>query len=368
MSTGRTHTDERPRVTSARPRTPAPRIRHGIRTAIALAIGASLAVGASGCSSSAAPSEGGDAASGAYPVTIEQTQGTVTIPEQPKRVVTLGWASTDAAIALGTIPVGAEKSSWGGEKNGQYPWIVNAVKKTGGALPQMVTMYPELDMKKIVSLKPDLILAPYSGLTNAQYKQLSQLAPTVSFPGKSWGTTWQQAITISGKALGKTAAAATIVKDIKARFAAVRKANPEFAGKSIAYLYASQPGTLGVYQPGDSRVDYLRYLGFVNDPKMDALPRTAEHYSEFGMESANKLDDTDVVLAWFNSPANEKEVEAQPLYAQIPAVKRGSYVPMAEPTVAMARTLITPYTLDYALKGYVKELKAAVAKIDAAGK
>jgi hypothetical protein len=28
----------------------------------------------------------------------------------------------------------------------------------------------------------------------------------------------------------------------------------------------------------------------------------------------------------------------------------------------MARTLITPYTLDFALKGYVKDLKAAVAK------
>ena len=324
-----------------------------------------MAVSAAGCSSSASPSDSGSAASGAFPVTIKQAQGTVTIPKQPKRVVTLGWGSTDAAIALGTIPVGAEKSSWGGEKDGQYPWIVSAVKKAGGTLPQMVTMYPELDMKKVVSLKPDLILAPYSGLTNAQYKQLSQLAPTVSFPDKSWGTTWQQAITISGKALGKPAAAATIVSGIKKRFAAAAKANPEFAGKSIAYLYASQPGTLGVYQPGDSRVDYLRYLGFVNDPSMDALPQTAEHYSEFGLESANKLDTTDVVLTWFNSTDNEKEVGAQPLYAQIPAVKRGSYVPMADPTVAMARTLITPYTLDYALNGYVKELKAAVAKIDA---
>jgi len=360
-------------VTSARPstsstRTFAVRTRsansRGVRTVVALAVGAALAIGASGCASSATQ-QPSSAASGAFPVTIEQTQGAVTIRQQPKRVVTLGWGSTDAAIALGTIPVGAEKASWGGEKDGQYPWIVKAVKDAGGTLPQMVTMYPELDMKKVVSLKPDLILAPYSGLTNAQYKQLSQLAPTVSFPGKSWGTSWQQAITISGKALGKQKQAAKIVSNIKDRFAAAAQANPEFAGKSIAYLYASQPGTLGVYQPGDSRVDYLRYLGFADDPTMTALPETAEHYSEIGMESANKLDETDVVLAWFNSADNKKEVEAQPLYAQIPAVKRGSYVPMAEPTMAMARTLITPYTLDYALKGYVKELKAAVAKIDA---
>jgi iron complex transport system substrate-binding protein len=343
----------------------ATRIRTGrartVRTVVALAIGTAIAVGASGCSSSAVQQQKASA-SGAFPVTIEQTQGVVTIPKQPERVVTLGWASTDAAIALGTVPVGAEKSSWGGEKDGQYPWIVKAVKDAGGVLPQMVTMYPELDMKKVVSLKPDLILAPYSGLTNAQFKQLSQLAPTVSFPGKSWGTSWQQAITISGKALGKQKQAANIVAGIKDRFAAAARANPEFAGRSIAYLYASQPGTLGVYQPGDSRVDYLRYLGFADDETMRALPETAEHYSEIGMESANKLDATDVVLTWFNSADNKKEVEAQPLYAQIPAVERGSYVPMADPTVAMARTLITPYTLDFALKGYVKDLKAAVAK------
>jgi len=348
---------------------PRPRFRRwrAIRTALALALGTALVSAVAGCSSSAAQESGPDASNRAFPVTISQAQGSVTIPKQPKRVITLGWASTDAAIALGTIPVGAEKSSWGGNKDGQYPWIVSAVKKAGGTLPHMVTMYPELDIKKVVSLKPDLILAPYSGLTDAQYKQLSQLAPTVSFPGKSWGTTWEQAISISGKALGKPAEATRVIAGITKRFAAEAKAHPEFAGKSIAYLYASQPGTLGVYQPGDSRVDYLRYLGFANDATMSALPETAEHYSEIGLESANKLDKTDVVLTWFNSADNEKEVDAQPLYGQIPAIKRGSYVPMSDPTVAMARTLITPYTLDYALDDYVKELSAAVSKINAGG-
>jgi iron complex transport system substrate-binding protein len=352
---------------SSRPRRPLAR-----RAIIATFIAAALALGTGACSAVGGDSDtaqNGSAGSGAFPVTIKQAQGDVTIPSKPKRIVTLGWASTDADIALGTIPVGAEKSSWGGDSDGQYPWIVKAVKKAGGTLPQMVTMYPELDIKKVVELKPDLILAPYSGLTDAQYKQLSQLAPTVSFPKVAWDTTWDQAIEISGKAMGKPDEARDIVADIKKRFAKAAADNPEFDGTTFAYLYSSQPGTLGVYQQGDSRVDYLRYLGFTVDPKVDALPRDAgQNYSQIGMESADVLDDTQLVVAWFNDEANRKEVDAQPLYAQIPAVERGAYLPMTDPTVAMARTLITPYTLDYALDDYVADLKAAVAKADATGR
>ena len=41
-----------------------------------------------------------------FPVTIKHALGETVIPAAPQRIVTLGWSSTDAAIALGTVPVG----------------------------------------------------------------------------------------------------------------------------------------------------------------------------------------------------------------------------------------------------------------------
>ena len=52
----------------------------------------------------------------AFPVTIEHAFGETTIEEEPKRVATLGWSDQDAALALGVVPVGATKLTWGGNE------------------------------------------------------------------------------------------------------------------------------------------------------------------------------------------------------------------------------------------------------------
>jgi iron complex transport system substrate-binding protein len=81
-----------------------------------------------GCGSGDAGSSGDAAASsspagsgGAFPVTVETAFGDVEIPEEPQRVVALGWSDAETALALGVQPVGA--SDWlafGGE--GVGPW------------------------------------------------------------------------------------------------------------------------------------------------------------------------------------------------------------------------------------------------------
>ena len=67
-----------------------------------------------GCGSGDAGSSGDAAASsspagsgGAFPVTVETAFGDVEIPEEPQRVVALGWSDAETALALGVQPVGA---------------------------------------------------------------------------------------------------------------------------------------------------------------------------------------------------------------------------------------------------------------------
>src|ERR687894_672408 len=61
-------------------------------------------------SSGDAAAGGSPASGGAFPVTVETAFGPVQIPEEPQRVVALGWSDAETALALGVQPVGA--SDW----------------------------------------------------------------------------------------------------------------------------------------------------------------------------------------------------------------------------------------------------------------
>lgn len=91
------------------------------------AAAAAIALVVSGCSSAEPTTTTEGAGSGAFPVTIEHALGETTIEAEPERVVTLGWGSSDAAIALGVIPVAIPFDSYAGDENGVLPWISEAL-------------------------------------------------------------------------------------------------------------------------------------------------------------------------------------------------------------------------------------------------
>ena len=54
-----------------------------------------------------------NANSAAFPVTIEHAFSETTIEKAPERVATVGWANHEVPLALGVVPVGISKSTWG---------------------------------------------------------------------------------------------------------------------------------------------------------------------------------------------------------------------------------------------------------------
>jgi iron complex transport system substrate-binding protein len=342
--------------------------RSRIRSVTALTVAtvsALLLAGCSGAGGGEAPASAGTASdSSAFPVTIESALGDAVIPSAPKKIVTIGWGSADTAIALGTTPVGMEAATWGGDKDQYFPWTRDAIEKAGDPLPTVFNVYPEIDVESVLALAPDLILAPQSGITAEQYATLSKIAPTVAYPGEPWRTSWSDQITIIGKALGKSDKAAELIDGINNTLGDTKAAHPEFTGVNFAYVYAAEPGTLSLYQAGDPRVDLIRGIGLTMDPTVAAVPITKGTFtSTVGLERADVLNDVDVLFTWFNDAANQKTIEAQPLFAQIPAVKRGSYVPSVDNQLGMASSMITPYSVPWALDRFVPQITDAVAKV-----
>lgn len=326
-----------------------------------------LALGVTSCGTTTGDDDvgGGDAGDGTFPVEIDSALGTAEITEEPERVVTLGQGSAETAIALGTVPVGVESYEWGSDDTGYLPWIHEAVTETGEELPTQFAGADDIDFEAIIELAPDVILAPWSGITQEQYDVLSDIAPTVAYPDLPWSTDWDHQIGLIGQALGQREEAEALIEDIEEQFAEVAADNPHFADLTFSYVYTDGPGTLGVFLPDEQRVAMVRGLGLTVDPVVESFPETEGTDSAvIGLENADALSDSDLLFTFYSDEETRAEIEGQDLYAAIPAVERGSVVVSDDPSFVTASSIINPLTVPWSIERYVPLIDEAAETLD----
>ncbi|QGU06531.1 putative siderophore-binding lipoprotein YfiY precursor [Corynebacterium occultum] len=335
-----------------------------LRTTSLAALGISAALLLSGCSGSQstdAVNPGDDW----EPVSIDSALGTATIEQEPERIITLGQGSTETAIALGTVPVGMEEYPWGSDETGYMPWIHEAVTEEGAELPTQFSGATELDIEAIIELDPDLILAPWSGVTQEQYDLLSEIAPTVAYPEQPWTIEWEQQIELIAEAMGRQSEGRDLITRINTQLDEATV--PEYEGLTFSYIYNSGPGTLGVFYPEEQRAAMVAAMGLTPDPVIGELrsqfdaPGTQS--ALIGLENADRLKDSDLIFTFYSDDANRAEIEAQPLYASIPAVARGSVIAAEDQPFVTASSMINPLTVPWVIERYQPMIDAAVAKL-----
>ena len=178
------------------------RLRH---LALAVSLGALALTGCStGSTDDDAATTTTKAEADAFPVTIKHAFGETTIEKAPTRVATLGWTDQDMAVALGVVPVGATKMTWGGNATGSSDWFDAKVKKLGAKAPARYDDTDGIPFDEIAKTSPDLILATNSGITKEDYAKLTKIAPVVAYPGSPWVTPWRTSLETVGKALGRS--------------------------------------------------------------------------------------------------------------------------------------------------------------------
>ncbi|SFK42390.1 iron-siderophore ABC transporter substrate-binding protein [Geodermatophilus ruber] len=323
-------------------------------------LGAALVAAAvltTSCSSGAdGPGEDGAAAAGgsseAFPVTVETAFGEVTVEEEPTRVVALGWGDAETALALDVQPVGA--SDWlgfGGE--GVGPWSEGLYDEA----PELIeTLEPSLEA--IAALEPDLILDTRSAATQERYDALSAIAPTIGQPEGvgAYQTTWQQQLELVGQALGRSDEAAALADEVEQRFADAREANPSFEGTEVAVGAYSSEG-FGAYVRGDTRVDFMEALGFVNTPAIQELAGES-FYVQVSEEELRLFDAP--LTAIFPIFVDAAEITGNPLWQTLPSVQAGHAVVLDDQTLINAFSSGTaPGTL-YALENAVPVFAGAL--------
>jgi len=333
-----------------------------------LAIGAAAgALALTGCSTGSTESDSKSASSStkaeadAFPVTIEHAFGKTTIEKEPKRVATLGWADQDHALALGVVPVGATKLTWGGNKAGSSDWFDAALEKEGAEAPVRYDDADGAPVDEIAKLSPDLILATNSGITEQEYEKLSKIAKVVAYPEAPWITPWQTSLETVGKALGRTDRAEEIEDETEQTIDAAKEDNPELEGKSLifGYLATTDLSTVGIYAPEDPRVSFMHDLGLEDAPSVADAIKPGEFYGTVSAEKASDLE-SDVFLTWSENPDDMKTFTDHKLVGKIPAIADGRAYAEENKHVSLAVTNPTPLSIPFIVEEFVPEVAKAV--------
>jgi iron complex transport system substrate-binding protein len=330
----------------------------------AAAAAAAAALVLAGCSSSPSDTATESAApnGAAFPVSFESNFGTTTIEKAPTRVATWGWGSTEAALALGVVPVAMAQQSYAGDEQGVLPWVAKKLDELGVETPTVLTDDGEtVPYEEIIAAEPDVILAPYSGVTQEQYDTLSDIAPVVAYTGDAWTTPWKEVITTVGTALGKSTEAKAVLADLDATLAAQAAAHPELDGVSVAAVW-DVGGTFYVYKPADPRVEFLSDLGLTSAESVDALDNGNEpFYYTLSYEELDKLD-SDIVLSYSDTQDEADAFLASSTMQAIPAVSRGAVAQVIGTEYVSAVSPPTALSLTWGLDDLVASLSAAAAK------
>jgi iron complex transport system substrate-binding protein len=297
----------------------------------------------------------------AFPVTIEHALGETTIEAEPTRVATLGWTDQDSAVALGVVPVGATKITWGGNEAGSTAWFDAAVEEAGAEAPVRYDDADGAPIDEIAELAPDLILATNSGITEAEYAKLSKIAPVVAYPEAPWTTNWQTSLEMIGQALGRTALAGEVAAETEATIEEASAANPELDGAELIYGYLTPAdlSTVGIYAPADPRVSILRDLGMVDAPAVADAIKPGEFYGTVSAERASEMG-SDVFITWVESQDDVAQIEQDRLVGAIPAVAEGHFYAEADKATAMASTNPTPLSIPVIISDFVPHVVEAI--------
>lgn len=335
-------------------------------THLAVAAVAALALvacgGSDGEDGTAAP-DASAAADSAFPVTIEHAYGSTTIDERPERVVTIAWANHEVPLALGIVPVGMSKATWGDDDgDGVLPWVEEQLAELGAETPVLFDETDGFDIEAVADTDPDVILASYSGITQEEYDALSKIAPVIAYPDVAWGTSMQDMIRLNAAALGLATEGDALIAELDAEIETALAAHPELQGKKLlfAYIDPTDLSQIGFYTSHDTRPGFLASLGFPMPTVVEEeSAATDEFYVQVSSELADRFADVDVVVTYGEADgAIIDQIQADPLLSQIPAIANGSIAILENSTPLAASANPSPLSIGWGIDAYFDVLSA----------
>lgn len=324
------------------------------RAATTFVLAAALALSACAADHSEPEESAAPGDQGAFPVTVEHAFGETVVEQEPTTIVSVGYASNDALLALGIAPV-AMTTAWGGDDDGVLPWNREVLDELGAETPVMLDA-TNLETEKIAGTQPDLILANYSGISEEEYRTLADIAPTVAYPEQPWATPWRDVFTTTAEVTGRTDEAESLLAELDEQIGDAAAAHPELEGKTVAAVWDTDE--FWVYRPADSRVEFLSGFGLTNAPSVEELANGDSSFL-YGLsrEETDKLT-SDILVFYAADQAEADAFLAKPYAQAMSQVKEGRYAAVIGTELVAAVSPPSVLSLSWGLDDYVAALSA----------
>lgn len=227
----------------------------------------------------------------------------VTLERVPERIVSMAPSNTEILFALGVGEKVVGVTSFC-----NYPPEVAGVEKVGDAFAP--------DYEKIVSLKPDLVLAVgtaesqlVKGLEGYGMKVLVLQAQTVDQVLED--------IELVGKVTGTEKQARELAEDIRSRVEAVRSKTAQIGPEGRARVFWCLDSQLWTVGPGSFVNDLIAVAGGVN-----VAAGLGQPYGQFSMESLLEAD-PDVIVIPVLEPSVPADLARLDGWSRLEAVRQG---------------------------------------------
>lgn len=301
---------------------------------------------------------------GLYPITIEHAFGTTTLTEKPERIATVAWANHEVPLALGVVPVGFAAANFGDDDDDRIlPWVKERLDELDAPVPPLFDEGDGIDFEAVAATQPDVILAAYSGLSQADYDTLSMIAPVVAYPQSAWATEWRDMIRLNSAGMGMTQQGETLIASIEADIAETVASHPSLTGKSAMFITHLDPTDLSLvrfYTANDSRVKFFADLG-LNSPETVLAASTDGRYAgEVSAENIDMFDDVDIVVT-YGGQALLDPLKDDPLTSRMRPVENDAVILLGNNPLGTAANP-TPLSIGWVLDEYVDLLSKAAQK------
>ncbi|WP_454936387.1 iron-siderophore ABC transporter substrate-binding protein [Actinomyces oris] len=305
-------------------------------------------------------------------ISIKHIYGTTKVPADATKVATVAWANQDVLLALGIMPLGFSKQTWGvTDGSGMLPWTkekVDELTANGAAQPKLFDDDGgvKINPQAVNATKPEVILAVYSGMSKEEYETLSKIAPTVAYPKVAWGTPWRETIAINATAVGKKAEGEKLVADLEKQVADAVAKHPQIKGKAAAFCYTAEGDAtkFGYYTTADPRTAFLSDLGMKVPASVEKASK--ENASAFNVdistENADSLNDFDLIVM-YGTESDLAAMQANSLLSQVRAIKNGAVAFVGNSDPMAASTNPGPLSIPWGIEKYVGLIATAAGKV-----
>jgi cobalamin transport system substrate-binding protein len=237
----------------------------------------------------------------AFPATLTDFQNrSVTIPQKPQRIVSIGPSITEFlfAIGAGARVIGTDDFS-------DEPAAAKSLEKLGGI---------KVSFEKVVALKPDLVLiVKFSDGTIEKLASAGLLVMVVD--PQSVGDVARTA-TLLGKATGDDGSALAAKIDQQIQVLKAKVAGATTKPRVYHEIDASDPTKIFTVGPGSYIADLIDIAGGVN-----IAAKATSAYPQLSAEEILRADPEVIVLAGADYAAKPAQVKARAGWSAISAVK-----------------------------------------------